>query len=59
MTKYRACAYLKRLFPSEKVSELYDDDEMLRMALSTLLPGFEYPDVAHLTIGEVLRRSKG
>lgn len=39
--------------PSTRLSELYDDDEMLQSALVTLFPGFEYPDFSHLTLREI------
>lgn len=41
---------------SYRLSELYDDDEMLRSALATLFPGFEYPDFAHLAMREIRQR---
>jgi hypothetical protein len=56
MSKYRAITYLRRLGANEVIGELYDDDEMLRMALDALIPEFEFPDWSHKTIGQVLRR---
>ena len=57
MNILRAETYLKtRLLGSEKVADLYDDDEMLREALSTLFPDFEYPDFSYMTIDQVLVR---
>jgi hypothetical protein len=41
--------------PCERIAELYDDDEILQMALAALCPGFEYPDHSHRTIGEFLK----
>lgn len=55
VSTYRAEAYLRRLGAFETVGALYDDDEMLRGALHTLIPDFEYPDWSHKTIGTVLR----
>lgn len=54
MNRHRARAYLMRLGAHKKVADLYDDDEMLRMALSALIPDFEYPDWSHRTIGQVV-----
>lgn len=57
MNILRAEDYLKRYVPqSTLVSDVYDDDEMLSAALLTLFPDFEYPDFAHLTLSEVLKR---
>lgn len=56
MNVLRAEAYLKRLSSSEKVHELYDEDEIFASALHTLFPDFEYPDFSHLSVGEVLQR---
>lgn len=54
MNILRAEAYLQRLSTSpEKLAELYDDDEMLRDALTTLFPNFEYPDFSHLTLAQI------
>ena len=55
MTRYRAISYLGRLLPCERIADLYDDDEMLRMALAALCPDFEYPDHSLRTVGEFLR----
>jgi hypothetical protein len=41
---------------SDRLSGLYDDDEMLRSALATLFSNFEYPDFSHLTMREVRQR---
>jgi hypothetical protein len=41
---------------NQRLSELYDDDEMLQSVLVTLFPSFEYPDYAHLTMGEIRSR---
>lgn len=57
MNILRAEQYLKNRVPAhDKVSDLYDDDEMLQSALCTLFPDFEYPDFSHLTIREVIKR---
>lgn len=57
MNILRAEDYLKRYSPqSTRVSDVYDDDEMMSAALLTLFPNFEYPDFAHLTLAEVLKR---
>lgn len=55
MTRSRASTYLKSLSPNKTVAELYDHDEKFRRALSTLVQGFEYPDVSHLTVRAILR----
>ena len=39
-----------------KLAELYDEDEMLRSALATLFPGFEYPDFSYRTFDELRRK---
>lgn len=41
---------------STRLADLYDDDEMLRSALATLFPDFEYPDFSHLTLGQIFRK---
>lgn len=57
MNILRAEQYLKARVPQhERLSALYDDDEMLRGALCTLFPEFEYPDFSHLTIREIVQR---
>ncbi len=57
MNILRAEAFLNQYgADSDKLSELYDDDDMLRSALATLFPNFEYPDFSHLTMREVRRR---
>ena len=57
MNILRAEDYLRHYGPgSAKIAETYDDDEMLRMALSTLFPGFEYPDFSHLTVEQARKR---
>jgi hypothetical protein len=57
MNILRAEQYLQTRVPfHSKVSELYDDDDMLRDALSVLFPGFEYPDISHLTFRELWAR---
>lgn len=57
MSKYQAIAYLQSLNVKEVVADLYDDDEMFRMAVASLMPGFEYPDVSHLTVGDILKKA--
>jgi len=54
MSPYRAYKYLQRFMPSEKTSDLYDDDEMFADAINSLIPNFEYPDWSHKTVREVL-----
>lgn len=58
MNVLRAESYLKTCghLDSAKLAEVYDDDEMLRLALATLIPGFEYPDHSHLTVGQIRAR---
>lgn len=36
-----------------RLSDVYDDDEMLQSALLTLFPDFEYPDFAYRTMNEI------
>ena len=54
MTRYRAEAYLRRLGAFEKVADLYDNNEMLQMALAAWIPEFEYPDHSHKTVRQIL-----
>lgn len=57
MNVLRAQAYIERMPAHEKVSDHYDDDDMLGMALSVLMPGFEYPDISHLTFSELAKKT--
>ena len=45
-------------YPSTVLSEVYDDDEELRVALLVLFPEFEYPDFSHLTTEQIHARFK-
>lgn len=45
--------YLNTLDESIQVQSLYDDDQKLCDALQTLITGFEYPNYAHMTLGQV------
>ncbi|KWU26396.1 hypothetical protein [Burkholderia cenocepacia] len=40
-------------YTTEKLADVYDDDELLREALTTLFPDFEYPSFSHLSIDQV------
>ncbi len=42
----------------ELIEELYDEQPALREALITLIPGFEYPDWAARTIGDVRQMAR-
>jgi hypothetical protein len=54
MSPYRAEDYIiNRFFENEKLSDIYDEDEVLQMAIGVLIPDFEYPNYSHMTIGEV------
>lgn len=55
MNILRAEAVLAQIAPqSTRLSDIYDDDDMVREAVNTLIPGFEYPDHSHKTIRELL-----
>lgn len=56
MNVLRADAYLKRLGGHEKLSDIYEDDEMLQESLAAMLPGFEFLDYSHLSIQELRAR---
>jgi hypothetical protein len=56
MNILRAEAYLARIANSDRLADVYDDDEMLQSALAVLFPDFEYPDFSHLTLAEIERR---
>lgn len=57
MNILRAEAFLKNVSPGNmKLADIYDDDEMLRSALATLFPDFEYPDFSYLTIEQIRKR---
>jgi hypothetical protein len=45
--------YLNTLDESMQVKSLYDDDQKLCSALNTLIVGFEYPNYAGMTLGQV------
>lgn len=53
---YRAENFVSAYNGHIKISEVYDDDDMLSMAISTLFTDFEYPDFSHLTVGEIWKR---
>lgn len=58
MNRYAAAVLVHTLIVEEnrQLSEIYDDEPELQSALAILLPGFEYPDFAHLTLGQIRRR---
>jgi len=57
MNILRAEQYLSNMAPSNmKLADIYDDDEMLRSALATLFPEFEYPDFSYLTMEQLRKR---
>jgi hypothetical protein len=57
MNILRAEHFLKHYGNSHsRLSEFYDDDEMLQSVMVTLFPDFEYPDFSHLTLGEIEAR---
>ncbi len=59
MNLFRAEDYLRNYGnTNSRLSEFYDEDEMLANALTTLFPDFEYPDFSHRTIGEIQRMVK-
>lgn len=57
MNILRAEHFLRDYGPKNaKLADLYDDDEMLASAMTTLFPDFEYPDFSHLTLREIEQR---
>ena len=56
MNIYRAENFVSTYTSCIRLSDVYDDDEMLSMALSMLFTEFEYPDFSHLTMGEIWKR---
>jgi len=51
-----AWAILEDFGEDELIEDLYNQQPALRRALSDLIPGFEYPDWASRTIGDVCDR---
>ncbi|MCC5611848.1 hypothetical protein LC612_35240 [Nostoc sp. CHAB 5834] len=41
-----------------RLQDVYDDDEVVRYALSVLIPEFEYPDYSHKYLSEILAKIK-
>lgn len=58
MNRQDAQQYLHCLPQYARVHDLYDSDAEFRMALSQLIPGFEYPDVSHLSVKQLLAISE-
>lgn len=44
--------------PSERIADLYDEDDLVADALIALIPDFEYPDWSYKTVGDVLKSCK-
>ncbi|MGB8420174.1 hypothetical protein [Paraburkholderia sp.] len=63
IAKYSALEVLRRYPESATVGEFYDTDSDLRTALSGLMEhshtSFEYPDFAHLTVGQAAKKAFG
>lgn len=63
IAKDNALEVLRRYPESATVGEFYDTDADLREALCTLLEqshtAFEYPDFAHLTVGQAAKKAVG
>lgn len=59
MTREEAIDVLK-YYPdqSQRLAEVYDDDEELREALGELFPNFEYPDFSYKTLREISSQFK-
>lgn len=61
-TKQASKAYLMCINQHFKLHEIYDNDQVLQAALAELIPGFEYPNHSHKTIGQIrteLKSKKG
>jgi hypothetical protein len=63
IAKYSALEVLRRYPDSATVEELYDTDPDLRAALCALMEhshtSFEYPDFAHLSVGQAAKKAIG
>ena len=59
-TRAAALAYLELSSPPHpaQLSELYDNDAELQSALCELIPGFEYPDFAHMPMDRILKKCR-
>lgn len=44
--------------PSERIADLYDEDDFVADALNALIPDFEYLDWSHKTVGDALKFCK-
>lgn len=53
-TRLKAYKYLASYSRMGKVSDNYDNDTSFANALNDLIPGFEYPNYSHMTVGNVL-----
>lgn len=49
----RALSVLDQYLPSERLAEIYDEDEDLVSALIDAIPGFEYPNYSWMTVAQV------
>lgn len=47
---------LKRYQSTEKLADIYDDDDDLRSALIEAIPNFEYPNYSWMTVAQVEAR---
>lgn len=48
--------HILRTYPNargNKLADVYDDDDQLRVVVNVLFPGFEYPDFSHKTLSEL------
>jgi len=41
-------------FGNKRVADVYDDNDIIGDAFDVLIPGFEYPNISHLLVKEVV-----
>lgn len=58
MTERLARYYLASQLQYQLIKDRYDEDELFRFCILTLMPDFEYPDWSHRTISEFLRKTE-
>ncbi|WP_146124280.1 hypothetical protein [Burkholderia multivorans] len=54
MSEEKAREYLSQ-FKDSKIADIYDDYPTLREALGVILPNFEYPDISHKKVSQILK----
>lgn len=54
MSEEKAREYLSQ-FKDSKIADIYDGYPTLREALGVILPNFEYPDISHKKVSQILK----